>query len=820
VQRIKSVKIRSIVLAMFLTLVASAAFQISSYRNARRMEEIGNRDAHVRDVLAALAALRSAVQDAVIGRNGYLLAGKPRDRELYRSAAASIPRMLAQVRGLTADDPVQAEYARRLAPLITTKLDDLKLGIAASRQQRPAAPGIESEPPATEPIRQILDRMTDMEQQARGACMAQARAEASAQAHSLVVASIYRVFVLLAGCTLILRQQARQRRTERLCRQSEEFFRNAFDHAATGMVLADMGGRWLKTNRALCELVGYAEDQLLRVANRTITHPEDLHKQRAGAEELKAGRADRHQLEVRYTHKDGHTVWALVTQSLVRDECGRPQTLISQIQDVTERKRAEDRLRHQSLHDALTGLPNRLFLDERLRRGIERANQDPDFRLAVLFLDLDRFKLINDSLGHAAGDQLLITVAERLRRCVRGGDPEGGNGPTGTAGEGSGSGPGHTVARLGGDEFTVLLEGLRSPRDAERVAERILRELSGPLELGGRQIRAAASIGIVHATGRRYAAPPQMLADADAALYKAKAAGRGRYAVFDADAQQSAQERLRLAGELRRAIEQGQFVVHYQPIVSLVDRQVAGFEALPRWEHPQRGLLAPEQFLDVAEETGLIVPLGDWVLQQVCRQLADWKKQRPLPLRPGAAAPTNAADMFMIVALSPKQIVDRGLVHRMRQMEQERRDALGDGWLRVTVPEAVLMQNPESVNEIIEELKSAGIRVWVDNFGSGVTSLGCMRSRALHGLKIDGRIVGPASGRRDCAAVVHSVLELARNLRLQVVAGGLETAEQVAMLQAMGCELGQGSYFGPPLAANEAEKALVDWPPSVPARSA
>ena len=808
---------------MFLTMVASAAFQISSYRNARRVEEIGKRDGHVRDVLAALEALRSVLQDAVICRNGYLLAGQPRDLELYRSAAVRVLQVLAQVRGLASDDPVQTEYARRLSPLINTELDDLRSGLAASAEQRQAAEsgaGIEPRPRATDQIRRTLDRMTEQEQQARTACLAETRAAISAQAHSLIVASIYRVFVLLAGCTLILRQQARQRQTERLRRQSEEFFRNAFDHAATGMALADEDGRWLKTNRALCELVGFAEEELLQVASGTLMQSEDLQKQRAGVEELKAGRADRHQLEMRFTHKDGRTVWALVTQSLVRDERGRPQTLISQIQDVTERKRAEDRLRHQSLHDALTGLPNRLYLDERLRRGIERANQDPDFRLAVLFLDLDRFKMINDSLGHAAGDELLITVAERLRQCVRGGDPEGGIGPADVAGDGGGSNPGHTVARLGGDEFTVLLEGLRSPGDAERVAARILRELGRPLELGGQQIRSAASIGIVHAASGRYAAPPQLLADADAALYKAKASGRGRYAVFDADARRSAQQRLGLARELRQAIEHGEFVLHYQPIVSLIDRQVAGFEALPRWQHPERGLLEPRQFLGVAEETGLIVPLGNWVLQQACQQLTDWKQQRLRALRRGAAELNSASDLLMIVALSPKQIADRGLVHRVRELQQQRPDAPGEGWLRVTIPEPVLMQNPEGVSEILEQLTSAGVRVWMDNFGSGVTSLGCMRSTALHGLKIDGRLVGPAAGRRDCAAVVHSVLELARNLGLQVVADGLESAEQVAMLQAMGCDLGQGRYFGPALPAEEAGKALIAWSPTAPARSA
>ena len=792
---------------MAVTLVASAGFQISSYRSARQMERIGNRAAHVRDVLTALAALRTAVQDAAIGRDGYALTGALDDLKLYHNAAAIVPPLVGQVRALTADDAAQSELASRLPSLCEEALQEL-----------------ESRPRAVDgQVRQVIDRMIEAEQQIRAECLSQTRAMASAQARSLIAASIYRVFVLLAGCSLILHQQARQRRTERMCRQQEEFFRNAFDHAATGMALADEGGRWVKANLALCELLGYAEAELLPIAPTSIAPLEDLDKQRAAADELRAGRTDRHQLEMRYVHKDGRTVWALVTTSLVRDENGRPQTFISQIQDVTERRRAENRLRHQSRHDALTGLPNRLLLEERLRQGIERANQDPDYRLAVLFLDLDRFKQINDTLGHAAGDKLLVTVAERLRRCVRGGDLVTGNASVDAADEDAG-GAGHTVARLAGDEFTIVLDGLRTPDEADRVAERILRELDLPVEFGGQQIRAAASIGIVHAVGRCYTTAAQLMADADAALYKAKAGGRGRFVVFDADAQQSAIERLRLAGELRRAIELGQFVLHYQPIVSLLDGQVTGFQAMLRWDHPERGLLLPEQFLDLAEETGLAESLGDWVLQQGSRQLADWKKRYPRhwPSQSVRGLPTSPVDqgMFMIVAISGKWLADPALIHRVRALQQERQDALGHGWLRVTVAEPALMQDADAVNKILAELRSAGVRIWVDNFGSGVTSLECMRSTALDGLKIDGRVVGSAAGRRDYAAVLYSVLELARNLQLQVVADGLETAEQVMMLQAMGCDLGQGSYFGRPMPASEAETMLEARASAVPALSA
>ncbi|HEY2587340.1 MAG TPA: diguanylate cyclase [Tepidisphaeraceae bacterium] len=545
---------------MALTLAISALFQIHSYCSARRMGEIGRRDAHVRDVLADLVMLRTAVQDAVIGQSGYLLKGEPEDLQLYRRAAVRVPELLAEVRELTADDPVEAKYVRGLVPDVERQLEDLKKGLDVPRQLGAGAAsvgaGIDAEPDLRlkDQIRPVIDQMIAQQQQVHAACLAETQAASSAQARSLLFASFYRVFVLLAGCTLILRQQARQRQAEQLCRQSEAFFRNAFDHAATGMALADPSGRWVKVNGALCEMLGYAADELLRTTAASIMNPQDLEKERTAVEELNAGRVDGSQMETRFIHKDGHTVWALVTQSLVRDERGRPQTFIAQIQDITERKQAEDRLRHQSLHDALTGLPNRLLLNERIQRGLERANQDPDYRLAVLFLDLDGFKRINDSLGHAAGDELLTTVAERLRQCVRGGDSvadrAGEDGFAGTA-----RGAGNTAARLAGDEFTVLLDGLRTPADAERVAERILRELAKPVTLGGRPIRTGASIGIVYGDGRRYTSAPQLLADADTALYQAKAAGRGRYVVFDADEQQqSTLASLPLASNLRPAI--------------------------------------------------------------------------------------------------------------------------------------------------------------------------------------------------------------------------------------------------------------------------
>jgi len=516
VNRIKSAKVGTVVLVMAVTLAASAIFQILSYRNSTHVEEISRRDAHVRDVLFSLAALRSAVQDAVIGHSGYLLSGQASELEVYRSAAARVPELLRQVHALTSDDPVEAASARALQPPIDAELANLEQNVR----------GIGTDAQLTGRIRSLLDQMTAHEQHLRTRYLAETQAEAATQSRLLVAAAVYRVFVLIAGCTLILGQQARQRRIERLCRQSEELFRNAFDHTATGMALSDQTGRWVKVNRALCQMVGFTAEELIQLGPGSVCHPEDRNTDGTLATESTAVSVGEAPREKRFIHRDGHTVLTLVTDSVVNSDDGRPQTFISHIQDITERRRAEDRLRHLSLHDALTGLPNRRLLVERIQRGIERARLDPSHKLAVLFLDLDQFKQINDSLGHAAGDKLLIAVAERLSRCVRAGDP---------VVAGGAGGDGHTVARLAGDEFTVLLEGLRASADAQTVAERILRELGKPVEFCGHPMRAAASIGIVHGDARQYSSARDLLADADAALYHAKASGRGRYAVFDAN---------------------------------------------------------------------------------------------------------------------------------------------------------------------------------------------------------------------------------------------------------------------------------------------
>jgi diguanylate cyclase (GGDEF)-like protein len=515
-------------------------------------------------------------------------------------------------------------------------------------------------------------------------------------------------------------------------------------------------------------------------------HPDDRDRVKASLERH-VNEGHPYAVEYRIARRDGRWLHWTDRGNTVRDAAGKPLRMIGAVSDITARKEAEDRLRHDSLHDALTGLPNRALFRERIERCLQRRRSDASFRFAVLFLDLDRFKVINDSLGHAAGDALLTTVAGRLRHGV---DAE-------RVAEAA------TVARMGGDEFTVLLEGLRDPQAAERVARRVLQELALPVDFSGSEIFTGASIGIVH-DGSTHASAKDLLRDADVAMYHAKSAGRGTFAVFSGGMRQAAVDRLRLESELRRAVERDELLLHYQPIVSLTTRQFVGFEALVRWRR-EGSLISPGQFIPVAEDTSLIVPVGDWVLREACRQLRAWRDRFP-----------EARDLFVSVNLSRKQLADPAVVDKIRSAIRE--SAVPPEALKLEITESALMENADAAMPLLEQIQSLGVRLQMDDFGTGYSSLGCLHRFPLSGLKIDRSFVATTSSRRDYAAVIQAIITLARNLGIEVVAEGVETAEQVALLQALDCEYGQGYYFSQPLPADKAEAMLLH-PPAL-ARSA
>jgi len=447
-------------------------------------------------------------------------------------------------------------------------------------------------------------------------------------------------------------------------------------------------------------------------------------------------------------------------------------------------RRAGDRLRFDAMHDALTGLPNRSFFHDQVQRCIERARRRSDFRFAVLFLDLDRFKIINDSLGHAAGDRLLVTIGDRLRRCLR---------PTDTiAAETT-----DTVARLGGDEFTILLDDLKGENDAALVAERIERELSQPIDFEGHQLYTTVSIGIVNGN-TNYATAKELLRDADAAMYHAKAAGRARHVIFDAGMHAVAMERLRIETDLKNALSKNELRLDYLPIVSLKNKKVVGFETQLCWNHPQRGLVPHGQFIPIAEETGISGPINTWCLEQACLQLQDWKA-KDLP------------KVNISVRLLRRHLNEPGLVSKLQEVLEK--TGADPSHLSIELAESVIMADPEAARRTVSEIRALNVIVLMDEFGAGRSSLTCLHQFPIHGLKIDRAFVTSMCGRRDYAAVVHAIVTLAHHLNMQVTATGVESAEQVALLQKLECDSAQGHYFSDSLDAPTAEKLLANPKP-------
>ncbi|HEV2764829.1 MAG TPA: EAL domain-containing protein [Pyrinomonadaceae bacterium] len=564
-----------------------------------------------------------------------------------------------------------------------------------------------------------------------------------------------------------------QERISQALQESEGNFRNAFDYAAIGMALVSPGGRWLQVNRSLCDIVGRTERELLETDFQSLTHPDDREEVCAQTAKLLDGQIHNYQLEQRFFHKGGHAVWAMLSVSLIRDGEGGPRHLIFQIQDITDRKHAEERLLHDALHDALTGLPNRALFMDHLRLAVERARRRESRQFAVLFLDLDRFKVINDSLGHMLGDQLLVGIARRLEDSLR---------------------PGDLVARLGGDEFTVLLEDIGSVAEATLVAERLQRELSRPFALAGREVFTTVSIGIAPST-IGHDRPENFLRDADTAMYCAKMLGKARHEVFDKNMHARAVTQLQLETDLRRAVEREEFFVQFQPIVSLGTGEIRSFEALVRWRHPEHGLISPGAFIPVAEETGLIVPLGRWVLLEACRQLRRWQQEHP-----------TRATLSVSVNLSSKQFTQPDLIAQIRQALEE--TGLAPSSLKLEITESVVMENIEKAAEMLRELRALGVELSIDDFGTGYSSLSYLHRFPINTLKIDRSFVTRMSDNNENMEIVRTIVMLAHNLKMNVVAEGVETEQQLTQLLALGCGYAQGFYFSRPLDAKIATRLL------------
>lgn len=449
-------------------------------------------------------------------------------------------------------------------------------------------------------------------------------------------------------------------------------------------------------------------------------------------------------------------------------------------QEVTVRRTAEAKLAYEATHDALTTLPNRAELLRRLQQAIDHALTAPKYEYAVLFLDLDNFKMINDGLGHAVGDELLIQVAQRLVGSLRRThEPDR---------------PNDVTARLGGDEFVVLLENIGSVEDALRVADRIHEKLAKPFALGGHPAVVTSSIGIVH--GARYRSADDLLRDADIAMYHAKTSGKSRHAVFDEAMRSVVNERLQLESDLRHAIEQNQLELAYQPIVHLQSSTIAGYEALARWNHPTLGPISPARFIPIAEETGLIVPLGQWVFQEACLQLRSFHIAR-----------TGGEPLTISVNVSKRQLMLASFVQNVREVLES--TGTDGRWVRFEITESIMMEDTERIIDVIRQVREFGIEFSIDDFGTGHSTLSCLHQFPVDVLKLDRSFITPDSTNRDYAAVVNAVVNLAHNLGMRVTAEGVETEDQLAQMIAMDCDYVQGYLFGRPASAADSIKLLA-----------
>jgi diguanylate cyclase (GGDEF)-like protein/PAS domain S-box-containing protein len=584
---------------------------------------------------------------------------------------------------------------------------------------------------------------------------------------------------------------------ERLLAEVEQRKRTEYRYSLAAQGANDGLWDWdLETGRVYYSprwkaMLGYDEPEIGDALGEWLdrVHADDLPRLRADIDAHLRRENENLSSEFRIRHRDGQYRWVLCRGIAVRDPERDTLRAAGSLTNISDRKLAEEQLRFEATHDSLTGLANRTLLADRLTQSLARNNRDATRRFALLYIDLDEFKVINDSLGHQVGDKLLIEVARRLSTCARKVDT-------------IARIPGDHVARIGGDEFVMLLEDLILPEDALRVAERIHGALAEPFNLGGHELVARGSIGIA-TSDAGYSRPEDVLRDADTALYQAKQEGKSCTSIFDPQMHHRAMRRWSTETELRRAIERDEFELHYQPIVDGRGR-LAALEALVRWRHPVRGQVMPNAFISIAEETGLIVPLGKLVLAKACRQLRWW--QRDIPALKNMAVGVN---------VSHRQFVSPAVVDDVALILDE--TGLGPQSLRLEVTETAAMQNAAQTIETMARLRAMGVLIYMDDFGTGYSSLSQLQRMPLDALKIDREFVKEMSSDATSRSIVDSIIALAHTMSLRVIAEGVETAEQAARLSATGCDYLQGYHFGRPMPAEELavfveQRAALDVP--------
>ncbi len=572
-------------------------------------------------------------------------------------------------------------------------------------------------------------------------------------------------------------------RMERALRESEERYELAIRGANDGIWDWDLRTNKLYFSPRWKAMLGYADSEVgdsladwLRLA-----HPDDRESLRTALEDHLQGLVPNLQIEHRMLQKNGGVIWVLTRGLATRNQKGEPTRMSGSQTDITERKRMEEQLLHDAFHDALTGLPNRALLIDRLERSMERSRRFPDDRFALLFLDLDRFKMVNDSVGHAAGDELLVQIARRLARLMRSTD---------------------TTARLGGDEFVILLEGVVDLQDVRTVAERVLQSLKQPVEVAGQKIVPSASIGIVFGE-TYYERAADILRDADIAMYRAKERGKACYEVFEPGLRKRLLVSLEMETLMRQSLDKlqngitpAEFELHYQPIITLDDQKIIGFEALLRWHPKDYPPLAPTTFIPVAEESGLILPLGEWILNEACRQMKTWQERFP----------TQPAQ-FISVNISSRQVAQANMLEQIKAALTS--SGLEPGSLRLELTESYLMEHTIKARVLLEELEAMGVKVCIDDFGSGYSSLSYLHRFPVHTIKIDRSFIHHMQNGPRNLDIVQTIIQLARDLKLDAIAEGVETEEQLEQLKSFQCRFAQGYLFSRPQSADAISELLA-----------
>ena len=593
---------------------------------------------------------------------------------------------------------------------------------------------------------------------------------------------------------LVMYQQLRIYRIHREAKKREEIFQVVTENAADMIALVDVKGRRLYNSPAYKRILGYSPAELSETSAFEQIHPDDRFRVLEAAREARESGVGR-QLEYRIKHKDGS--WRVLESvaSTICDAKGEVAKLVIVNRDVTERKRAEEKLEHNLFHDPLTGLPNRRSFLDRLQTAYARVRQDAQRSYALLLANVDHFKVFNDSMGTGAGDQILMEIGRRVAMQLR---------QDGASAKRDRSAASEvTLFRLGGDEFAILLEPVGDPSDAMRVAKRMQAAAAAPMQIDARELRTAVSVGIALST-EAHTRPEDVLKDADVAMRRAKSLGGSRCEVFDEAMHTRAVGRLKLETDLRTALTERQFRIYYQPVIHLETRQIASFEALLRWQHPSQGLISPHRFIDAAEDTGILVSIGHWLIMQACRQLREWE------VNDRSGQPMNVT-----VNVSARQFADARLVNDIQDAMQQ--TGVDPARLQLEMTESVAAADPRLTITVLSHLKHMGIGVVLDDFGTGSTSLRGLTQFPLDALKIDRTLVRDMLSDRAAADIVELIIALAHKLNFKVIAEGIESVRQLERLAELGCEYGQGYYFSQPM---EARAALLYMRQQVAGRGA